>query len=59
MPQRRPDDIISYHEVVHAEKATVQKGMNYDFGRGYSVFLMSVRKGLAGDVSRRGYCSFS
>ena len=39
------DDIISYHEVVHAEKATVQKGMNYDLGKGYSVFLMSVRKG--------------
>ena len=39
------DDIISYHDVVHAEKATVQKGMNYDLGKGYSVFLMSVRKG--------------
>jgi hypothetical protein len=41
----KPDDIISYHDVVHAEKATVQKGMNYDLGKGYSVFLMSVRKG--------------
>jgi hypothetical protein len=41
----KPDDIISYHDVVHAEKATVQKGMNYNLGKGYSVFLMSVRKG--------------
>ena len=41
----KADDIISYHDVVHAERATVQKGMNYDLGKGYSVFLMSVRKG--------------
>jgi hypothetical protein len=41
----KPDDIISYHDLVHEEKATVQKGMNYDLGKGYSVFLMSVRKG--------------
>jgi hypothetical protein len=41
----KPDDIISYHDVVHAEKAALQKGMNYDLGKGYSVFLMSVRKG--------------
>jgi predicted amidohydrolase len=41
----KPDDIISYHDVVHAEKAALQKGMNFDLGKGYSVFLMSVRKG--------------
>ncbi len=41
----RPDDIISYLDVVHAEKAALQKGMNYDIGKGYSVFLMSVRRG--------------
>jgi hypothetical protein len=28
------DDIISHHDLVHAEKATVQKGMNYDLGKG-------------------------
>ena len=40
----KTDDIISYHAIVHAEKAAVQKGMNYDLGKGYSVFLMSVRR---------------
>jgi predicted amidohydrolase len=40
----KPDDIISYHDVVHAEKAALQKGMNFDLGKGYSVFVMSVRK---------------
>ena len=35
------DDIISYHDVVTAEKATLQKGMNYAVGKKYSVFLMS------------------
>jgi hypothetical protein len=39
----KPDDIISYHQIVHAEKAALQKGMNYDLGKGYSVFLMSDR----------------
>ncbi|MEI8063677.1 MAG: HNH endonuclease [Verrucomicrobiota bacterium] len=39
------DDIISYHDIVHVEKATLQKGMNYDTGKGYTVVLMSVRKG--------------
>jgi hypothetical protein len=27
------DDIISYHDVVAAEKATLQKGMNYRVGK--------------------------
>lgn len=39
------DDIISYHELAHEEKATIQKGMNFGSGKSYSVFLMSVRKG--------------
>jgi hypothetical protein len=39
------DDIISYHELVTAEKANLQKGMNFGISKGYSVFLMSVRKG--------------
>jgi len=38
------DDIISYHDLVTAEKATLQKGMNYRVGRDYSVFLMSLRE---------------
>lgn len=40
----KPDDIISYLELVNAEKAHLQKGMNYRVGKNYSVFLMSVRK---------------
>src|SRR5881396_2675583 len=38
------DDIISYHDVVTAEKASLQKGMNYGVGKNYSVFLMSLRE---------------
>jgi hypothetical protein len=38
------DDIISYHDVVTAEKAALQKGMNYGVGKNYSVFLMSLRE---------------
>jgi hypothetical protein len=41
----KPDDIISYHEVVNAERAALQKGMNFGIGKNYSVFLMSVRRG--------------
>lgn len=41
----RVNDIISYAELVHAEKANLQKGMNFGIGKTYSVFLMSVRKG--------------
>jgi hypothetical protein len=40
----KPDDIISYLELINEEKAHLQKGMNYRVGRNYSVFLMSVRK---------------
>jgi len=39
------DDIISYHDLVNAEKAALQKGMNFGIGKHYSVFLMSVRRG--------------
>jgi hypothetical protein len=38
------DDIISYHDLVTAEKASLQKGMNYGVGKNYSVFLMSLRE---------------
>ncbi len=31
------DDIISYHELVTAEKANLQKGMNFGIGKNYSV----------------------
>jgi hypothetical protein len=41
----KTDDIISYHELVAAEKANLQKGMNFGIGRDYSVVLMSVRLG--------------
>ena len=39
------DDIISYHDVVTAEKAALQKGMNFGVGKKYSIFLMSLRDG--------------
>ena len=39
------DDIISYHDVVTAERAALQKGMNYGVGKKYSIFLMSLREG--------------
>lgn len=38
------DDIISYHDIVAAEKMALQKGMNFGVARKYSVFLMSVRE---------------
>jgi hypothetical protein len=38
------DDIISYHDLVAAEKANLRKGMNYQVRRDYSVVLMSVRR---------------
>jgi len=39
------DDVIKYHDLVNAEKAALQKGMNFGIGKNYSVFLMSVRRG--------------
>jgi hypothetical protein len=39
------DDIISYAQLVSAEGANLQKGMNFGIGKNYSVFLMSLRRG--------------
>lgn len=41
----KPDDVISYHDLVGEEKAALQRGMNYRVGKNYSVFLMSIRPG--------------
>ncbi|MGA3284641.1 MAG: hypothetical protein ABSD57_09320 [Verrucomicrobiota bacterium] len=38
------DDIISYAQLVHAEGANLQRGMNFGIGKSYSLFLMSLRK---------------
>jgi hypothetical protein len=35
----KPDDIISYNELVAEEKANLQKGMNFGIGEKYPVFL--------------------
>jgi len=43
-PTFKVDDIISYAELVAAEQANVQKGMNFQIKPAYSIFLMSVRK---------------
>ena len=43
-PEFKVDDIISYAELVAAEQANVQKGMNFQLKPEYSIFLMSVRK---------------
>lgn len=37
-------EIISYREMCNRENMSLQRGMNFDSGRGYSVILMSVRK---------------
>jgi len=39
----KPDDIISYSELVAEEKANLQKGMNFGIGKKYLVLLISVR----------------
>ncbi|MEP6961509.1 MAG: hypothetical protein ABI995_05500 [Acidobacteriota bacterium] len=39
------NEIISYVEMCQREGASLQRGMNFDSGRGYSVVLMSVRRG--------------
>ena len=41
----KPDDIISYSELVAEEKANLQKGMNFGIGKKYSIFLMYARRG--------------
>ncbi len=37
------NEIISYLEMCQREGVNLQKGMNYQLGKGYSVILMSVR----------------
>jgi hypothetical protein len=50
------DDIISYQDVVTAERAALQKGMNYGVGKNYSVFLMWLRENaLYAYVPRSGH----
>jgi len=45
------DDIISYRDVVTAEKASLRNGINYGIGKDYSVFLVSLREtALLGDA---------
>jgi hypothetical protein len=39
------DDIFGYDKLVAAERATLQKGINYRLGKDYSVSLMSLREG--------------
>ena len=43
-PSFNVDDIISYAELVAAENANIQRGMNYNAKSGYSIFLMSIRR---------------
>jgi len=43
-PTFKVDDIISYAELVAAEGANVQKGMNFNIRPEYSIFLMSIRR---------------
>jgi hypothetical protein len=38
------NEIIPYLEMCRRESASLQRGMNFDLGRGYSVILMSVRR---------------
>jgi hypothetical protein len=39
------DDVIKYSDLVSAEGANLQRGMNYRRTKAYSVFLMSIRPG--------------
>lgn len=38
------NEIISYIEMCQREGSSLQRGMNFELGRGYSVILMSVRR---------------
>jgi len=38
------DDIFGYDKLVAAERAALQKGMNYGVGKKYSIFLMLLRE---------------
>ncbi len=41
----KANDIISYGDLVAAERINLQKGMNFGVAKSYSVLLMSVREG--------------
>jgi hypothetical protein len=41
----QPGDIVPYLDACRAEGVSLQRGMNFRLGRGYSVILMSVRPG--------------
>jgi hypothetical protein len=49
------DDISSYHDVVTAQKASLQKGINYGVGKNYSqsrpAFLVTLK--ISGDFRRK------
>ena len=48
------DDIISYHDVVAAEKIALQKRMHYGVGKNYSVFSwLAVASAKAADAAAR------
>lgn len=38
------NEIISYLEMCRREASSLQRGMNFELGHGYSVILMSVRR---------------
>jgi hypothetical protein len=40
-----PNEIISYQEMCRRERSSLQRGMNFGLGSGYSVILMSLRPG--------------
>ncbi len=50
------DDISNYHDVVTAEKAALQKGMNFGVGKKYSIFLMSLRENAPYADARSSGC---
>jgi hypothetical protein len=37
------NEIVSYNEMCRRESSSLQRGMNFDVGKGYSVILVSVR----------------
>ncbi len=45
VPTFKPGDIISYQEACLEEGATLQRGMNFRLRSGWSVILMSLRRG--------------
>lgn len=44
------DDTISYHDVVTAEKASLQKGMNYCVGNNYAAFMIPMMNAGKGNM---------